>query len=161
MYTYEENGVKTSDLSKAVQNLISPVLQLLDIADPVLSRAITLDIRGLLNKYLDIETLLNSLLSSVLDRDYSSLTDVNKKNATYIQMDILDLAAIAAESSSKAYSAPTNRTFANGTQGGTWTKFQASPGQLLITLVRQLLSAQMVEKLGENEGNELGGISMQ
>ncbi|MBO5184870.1 MAG: hypothetical protein J6D79_03950, partial [Clostridia bacterium] len=151
MYTYakDENGNNVSDFSKAVQNLIAPVLQLLDIADPVLSRAINLDIRGLLNKYLDMETLLNDLLSAILDRDYSSLTDINKKNAQYIQMDILDFGAIAAESSTYAYSAPTNRTFANGTQGGTWTKFKASPGQLLVTLVRQLLSAQMVERIGD------------
>lgn len=144
MYTTKDddgNDVRTNNLSVALQNLIAPVLKLLEIADPIIARLIKLDISGLLNKYLDLETLLNEMLSNLLDSD--------KDAPGYEFSKMLDFGEIAAKSADEIkFDA---NTYRNGFS--TFTKFVASPGKLLITLLRSVLNPDLVNMLGEVVGN--------
>ncbi|MGN1443259.1 MAG: hypothetical protein ACI4XE_05340 [Acutalibacteraceae bacterium] len=133
MYTGDD-GKRTSNLSVAVQNFIAPVLKLLQIVDPILSRVIVLDLEETLNNFLDIETMLNTLLGRLVGDGAS------------FNLDLLDFASLAADSSLKANpNAPTYR----GNVGDTFTKFEASPGQFFITLMRAAASKELIDALAD------------
>jgi len=143
LYMFEdEDGKRRSNLVVAVENLIAPVTKLLDIVDPILSKLITLDINGLIEGFLDIETTLNSLLGSI-----------GAEEGTSFNVQMLDFAKLAAESSEIDFNAKTYRAMSaedNGTVGNkTWTSFEGSPGKLLITLVRTILTKDIAKVLGD------------
>ncbi|MCI6772261.1 MAG: hypothetical protein MR567_09900, partial [Oscillospiraceae bacterium] len=133
MYMYKgDDGKRTSNLSVAVQNFIAPILKLLQIVDPILSRVIVLDLEETLNNFLDFETLLNTILGRLVG-----------DGATF-NLDLLDFGSLAADSSLRAnINAPTYR----GNVGDTFTKFEASPGQFFITLMRLAASKELIDAL--------------
>ena len=118
LYEYNSDGTMTNNLSIAVQNLIAPVLQLLKIVDPVLERIIALDIEGLLDKYLDIETLLNDLISRLISG--------TEENAYSTYIDTLDFAALAADGSEYAQTLPTKRYKGTSSTSEVFTYFTAT-----------------------------------
>ena len=133
MYMYKtDDGKRTSNLSIAVQNFIAPILKLLQIVDPILSRVIVLDLEETLNNVLDFETLINTLLGRLVG-----------DGATF-NLDLLDFGTLAANSSLRAnINAPTYR----GNVGDKFTKFEASPGQFFITLMRSAASKELIDAL--------------
>ena len=128
-----ENGKNTCNFSIAVKNLISPVTKVLDIVDPILSRLINLNINELLDEFLDIEALINNLINGLAGLDEGTGSSVA----------IFDFGKLAADSSTVNLNATTYR------HGMTkFTKFEGSPGKFFITLIRTLLTKDVVGAIG-------------
>ncbi len=144
---YGEKIKQPNNLTVAVENLISPVLQVLEIADPILSRVISLDIKGLLRKYLDVETLLNDLLSGLIGKNNEEADE--DQTAFFEILDFAELAAFSAKSVNT--NAPSYRYDSNKkiTETTTATRFEVSQGQCLITLLRQVLSPDLVNFIAD------------
>ena len=144
MYVYtNENGTKTSSIATAIKNLIAPITKLLDIVDPVLSRVVSIDINGLIDSFLDMESLLNTLVGSLVGND-----------DTTVNIQIFNFGKVAAESVSNInFNATTYRA---GDDDGKFTKFEGSAGKLFITLMRTILTKDIVATIGDLVANIFG-----
>ena len=150
LYIFEdEEGKQRSNLMIAIENLITPVTKLLDVVDPILSKIITLDLNGLIEGFLDIETMLNNILGGI-----------GAEEGTSFNVQMLDFAKLAAESSDINFNAKTYRAMTaddNGTVGNkTWTSFEGSPGKLFITVVRTILTKDIAGVIGDAILNLVG-----
>ena len=145
LYSYEttekdESGafIKTNNLAQAAKNLISPVLALLNIVDPILARALELDIESLLDEFLNLETMLNELITGLVKEEDADANDVVISN-------FIDFAALASYGSDKIERIKSNSA---GTDGY-FTYFQGNPGQALITIVRSIMSDELIESFAD------------
>ncbi|MBQ4348580.1 MAG: hypothetical protein IJC79_03075 [Clostridia bacterium] len=145
LYSYEttekdESGafIKTNNLAQAAKNLISPVLALLNIVDPILARALELDIESLLDEFLNLENMLNELITGLVKEEDADANDVVISN-------FIDFAALASYGSDKIERIKSNST---GTDGY-FTHFYGNPGQALITIVRSIMSDELIESFAD------------
>lgn len=144
---YDSSGEinQTNNFVVIVENLISPVTKILDIVDPILSRLVQFDISEMIEELLDMENTLNTMISQLLDPDWSSLTEEEQaaQSSSYIALDIFDFGTLAADSSLYAYDKQTSRDSSD--TSATFTYFVADQGQVFITILRLLTSNGMID----------------
>ncbi|MBQ7117165.1 MAG: hypothetical protein IJN88_03035, partial [Clostridia bacterium] len=145
MYTYDtdekdESGapIRTSNLAQSVKNLIGPVLKILDIIDPVLSKILELDVAQLISDFLDLETTINTAISKAVAKE--GLTDAQINISSFI-----DFGALAVCGGNMTVYTTNADT---GTLPGNIDVFYYSDGvagQAFVTLVRSILTEDMLK----------------
>ncbi|MBR5827189.1 MAG: hypothetical protein IKY78_08930, partial [Clostridia bacterium] len=145
MYTYDtdemdEKGmaIRTSNLAEAVKNIIAPVLKILDIIDPVLSKILELDVGQLIVDILDIETTLNKAISTAIAAEGLNEEQINISS-------FIDFGALAVcGGTMTVYNTKVDPMTLPGATGA-FHRSVGVAGQTLVTLVRSLLTEDMLK----------------
>ena len=146
LYTYDVgDGTRTSNIAEAVKNLIAPVLELLTIVDPVLSKALELDVAALISGFLDIESTINEALSKALLK--------NEIDGSYTMSSFIDLGSIAVfGGDEEIYDTNASSVVCPGTITKFY-RFNGHAGKTFITILRTVLNddvVHLIEKAWEN-----------